>query len=114
MSRTKGSVNSAPVAVTTAMFTEEDIPQVTRTSAENPYTAILKPRAASFLAGEPVKALSFSVPNDKVEQTLRLLGLAGRANGVTVRKALIAGETETRIKFWCANLQTRPRKDEAV
>lgn len=112
MPRKPGSVNVAPLPVEGFMFEEVAVPTVTRTTtaAPNPFLAVVAPRAAAFLAGDPVKALSFSVPNDRTEQTLRLLGLAGRENGVTVRKSLTVGDTDTKITFWCSALQTRPRK----
>jgi hypothetical protein len=110
MSRTPGAKN-VTLDLTALSFVDEDVPAITRTSKENPLSALVAPLAVAFLADPDIaqKAKGFDVPSENVESVLRLLGNAGRENGVTIRKSVHYGDTNAHISFWLAPIQHRPR-----
>jgi hypothetical protein len=112
MSRTAGTKNRPPIPPAALVFIDEDVPKkITRATTVTPYAEFIAPLAAAYLAdpeGEH-KAKGFDLPLENVEQTLRLLGIAGRDAGVTVRKSVVYGDVTAHVTFWLAPMQHRTR-----
>lgn len=110
MPRKPGSKNIAPV--TSFSFVDETVPVITRDKAANPFAEVVAAMADAFRATGSQAAKGFDVPNENVEQSLRLLSAAGRDNGVTIRKTQkdAAKPGVTHVTFWPVPLQHRARK----